>query len=436
MLASQLSPRPQTAPLAACWQWGEEQLKDWQLQQLNAQLRAVLPTNRFYQQKFGSQNLQLSDWAELSQLPLTTKQELVQSVDEGQQGLAAHHTYEQSRYSRIHRTSGTTGQPLMIFDTAEDWQWWSATWQHVLQAAGVTGDDRVFMAFSFGPFIGFWSAHQACVDRGATVVPGGGLSSLARLEFMRQARTTIVCCTPSYALHLAEIARQESFPLQDIGVRRLIVAGEAGGSVSAVREKMEQEWQAQVVDHSGATEIGPWGFGWPDRSGLHVIETSFIAEFLPLEQAAHSIAQPQPGLLQELVLTSLGRYGAPVFRYRTGDVVQWQRNAQTPCRFLWLPQGVVGRADNMVTIRGVNIFPSSLDAIIRELPHIGEYRVLVTRSGQLDQLHIEIEGSEPSQLTLEKVLATRLGLRIPVQIVADHSLPRSELKSRRWLDRR
>ena len=230
---------------------------------------------------------------------------------------------------------------------------------------------------------------------------------------------------------MAEVAQQENVPIEQIGVQRLIVAGEAGGSVVAVRQKMEQAWQAQVVDHSGATEIGPWGFGWPDKPGLHIIETNFIAEFLPIESAA-----PDAGEFSELVLTSLGRYGAPVFRYRTGDIVRYQRMAEGRCRFVWLPEGVSGRADNMVTIRGVNIFPSSIDAIVRELPSVAEYQVIVSRGGELDQLQVDVEADEATKLQLEKLLLTRLGLRIAVHQVAPNSLPRSELKSRRWIDNR
>ncbi len=417
------------------WTWSTDQLRDWQLRQLNQQLRAVLPSNRFYQSKFGTANLQLSRLDEFAQLPLTTKQELVDSAEAaGSDGLSGHHTYTREKYSRLHRTSGTTGRPLMILDTSDDWRWWSSTWQHVLQAAEVSAEDRVFLAFSFGPFIGFWSAHQACVDCGATVIPGGGLSTLARLEFMRQTQPTVVCCTPSYALHLGEVAAAEKLSLSELGVKRLIVAGESGGSVPAVRGQIENAWQAQVIDHSGATEIGPWGFGWPDQIGLHVIETSFIAEFLPLQNENQSTA------LFELVLSSLGRYGSPVFRYRTGDIVRRQsasvaQSGSGKCSFAWLPEGVVGRADNMLTIRGVNVFPSSIDAIVREFASL-EYQVIITRAGVLDQLHIEAETEPAQQQDLEKLLSTRLGLRVPVTSVPLGSLPRSELKSRRWVDRR
>lgn len=416
--------------VATSWGWSRDELATWQLEQFNTQLAQILPANRFYREKFSSELPRLTHLDQLADLPLTSKQELVDSAAADPAGISAHHTYAPSSYSRLHRTSGTAGRPLLVLDTSADWQWWSSTWQHVLQAAEVTTADRVFLAFSFGPFIGFWSAHQACVDRGATVIPGGGLSSLARLEFMRQTQASVVCCTPSYALHLAEVARRENWSLAQIGVRRLIVAGEAGGSVPAVREQLEQAWQAQVIDHAGATEIGPWGFGWPERPGLNIIESCFIAELLPLESSSPD------SQLRELVLTSLGRYGAPLIRYRTGDVVQ-PGAALASCNFLWLPQGVVGRVDDMLTIRGVNVFPSSIDDIVWKIAGIHEYRVCVDRDGALDRVQVEIESeSDEQQRELEKLLSTQLGLRIAVRCVPHESLPRSELKARRWVDTR
>lgn len=325
---------------------------------------------------------------------------------------------------------------MVILDTTDDWQRWSWTWQHILEAATVTPEDRVFIAFSFGPFIGFWSAHQACIDRGATVIPGGGLSSLARLEFLRQSSATVLCCTPTYALHLAEVAAAEAFPIEDLNVNRIIVAGEPGGSVDSVRNRIEQAWNAQVVDHSGATEIGPWGFGWPERSGLHIIETSFIAELIPLELPENSERNDAASQLHELVLTSLGRLGAPVFRYKTGDIVSAERPQVGKCRFLWLPQGVVGRTDSMVTIRGINVFPSSVDAIVREIPEISEYRVHVVSKNYLDELSVEIEAPPSAQTKLENAFGMHLGLRVPVSIAPTDSLPRSEGKAKRWLDER
>lgn len=432
------------------WRWNRQQIEAWQVEQLNLQLDRILPSNQFYASKLRAAGIttdqRIKALSELSHWPLTTKAELSESS--AADGISQHQTFAAEQYSRLHRTSGTRGQPLMILDTAEDWSWWSDNWQHVLDAARVTSHDRVFLAFSFGPFIGFWSAHQACVDRGAMVIPGGGLSTLARLEFMRTSGATVVCCTPTYALHMAEVARSESFPLESLSVRTLVVAGEAGGSIAEVRDRISGAWQASVVDHAGATEVGPWGFGWPDRCGLHINELSFIAEVIPWkgEQSSKPAAQ-ESGLtpndkaetkVGELVLTSLGRYGAPVIRYRTGDIVRLslQGPAHDRCNFAWLPEGAIGRADDMVTIRGVNIFPSSIERLVRSIAAEAEYQVLVTRQDHLDQLSLQVECSPDVCDQLEKLLALRTGLRIPVASVQAGSLPRSEAKSSRWKDQR
>lgn len=419
-------PEPRT-----CWRWDEQQLRDWQLAQLNEQLAAILPTNKFYQRKFGAGQLQLQSLEDLAALPLTCKQELVEA--QARHGVSDHHTYAADRYCRIHRTSGTSGSPLLVMDTSRDWQWWADTWQHVLSSAEIGSCDRVFMAFSFGPFIGFWSAYEACVERGACLIPGGGLSTIARLEFMRQTAPSVVACTPSYALQMAEVAASSGFPLKELPVRRLIVAGEPGGSIASVRGRIEELWSAEVVDHCGATEIGPWGFGWPSGGGIHVIETSFIAELLP---AGNPSGQSSQSDLRELVLTSLGRWGAPVFRYRTGDLVRAERPSSGACRFLWLRDGIIGRADDMLVVRGVNIFPSSIEAVVRRFPQIAEYRVTVRRRGQLDELALEVESSPEIAAALSRQLDVAVGLRIEAQAVASGTLPRFEGKSKRWIDLR
>lgn len=415
------------ADLPSSWQWSDGQRQTWQLAQLNTMLAEILPANQFYRDKFGSERLQLNSLEELSQLPLTSKSDLVAS--QSQHGLSQHHTFAREKYKRVHRTSGTHGAPLIILDSAEDWQWWSDAWQHVLTAGGVTAADRVFMAFSFGPFIGFWSAYEACVQRGAQLIPGGGLSTLARLDFMRQTQPTVIACTPSYALQLADVARQHNMPLDELPVKCLLVAGEPGGSIPACRQRIEQSWQAQVIDHCGATEIGPWGFGLPDGQGVHVIESNFIAELLPV---AGLIGSP----LQELVLTSLGRHGAPVIRYRTGDLVDASYPTSGICRFLHLRGGIIGRADDMVIVRGVNIFPSSIAAVVERFPAISEYRVLVERRGQLDDLKLEVEADETTAGQVAQQLDIAIGLRVDTRAVPMGTLPRSDGKARRWIDMR
>lgn len=405
-------------------------LREHQLERLNALLAAVLPHNRFYAEKLGHIELPLRSFDDLRSLPYTFKDELVTSHGSGD--FAANCSFPLERYVRYHQTSGTRGRPMAVLDTAEDWQWWIDTWQFVLDAADIGPEDRIVLAFSFGPFIGFWSAHDAAVARGAMVIPSGGLSTLARVEMIRNCRATTIFCTPTYALRLADVAAENRIDPASLEVRRVIVAGEPGGSIPAIRKRIETAWNARLIDHSGASEVGPWGHSDPQGRGLHVIETEFIAEFLSVETGEPA----KEGELSELVLTPLGRLGSPVIRYRTGDLVKPIFNHDGQMRFVLLEGGVLGRADDMLIVRGVNIFPSSLEQILRSFPEVVEYRTTCRKNGALDVLSIEIEDrlERPERIALEMQL--RLGLKVEVRCVPIGSLPRFEGKGRRFVDLR
>lgn len=413
-------------------QWqrrSREQITAHQLERLRSQLAAILPANRFYAAKLADVALPLESLDQFSHWPLTTKDEL---IGEGQSDFAANLTYPPAQYVRYHRTSGTRGRPLVVLDTRSDWQWWMDCWQFVLDAAQLTSNDHVMMAFSFGPFIGFWSAYDACVARGALVVPSGGMTTVARLDLLRSCAATALFCTPSYALHLGEVAEQQGWATRDGGLRRIIVAGEPGGSMPALRQRIEATWNARLLDHSGASEVGPWGFGDAEGRGLHVNEHEFVAEFLRLEDG-----QPAAdGELAELVLTTLGRTGSPVVRYRTGDLVRPRRDHDLENRFVLLDGGVLGRVDDMLIIRGVNIFPTAVEAILREFPEIAEYRLTAERAGAMDELTIEIEDARDDPQRVSETLHLRLGLRVNVCCVPRGTLPRFEAKGRRFVDRR
>jgi phenylacetate-CoA ligase len=255
---------------------------------------------------------------------------------------------------------------------------------------------------------------------------------VARLEQINTLAATCLFCTPSYALHLGEVAAKQNVDLRSSNVRCLILAGEPGGSVPSLRRRIEQTWDANVLDHSGATEVGPWGFGNLDEPGLHVNEAEFIAEFMSVKTG-----QPaEEGELAELILTTLGRSGAPVIRYRTGDRVRPVTRHDRPLRFVWLDGGVLGRADDMMIIRGVNIFPSSVECILREFPDIAEYRLTASRDGEMDQLLVEIEDSQDDPRRVADQLQLRLGLRVDVRTVPLGSLPRFEAKGKRFIDQR
>ncbi len=424
-------------------QFDRAELTAYQLARLNKMLAAILPHNEFYARKLGGTSTHIESLAQFAALPFTTKEELQATA--GDEPFAANRTFALDRYVRCHQTSGTRGRPLVIVDTADDWQWWVEAWQYVLDSADVTPSDRALLAFSFGPFIGFWSAFDALVARGVLVVPGGSMSSLARLELIRTLRVTTLLCTPTYALRLAEVAAEHKINLAAMSVEKIIVAGEPGGSVPAMRERIEAAWGARLIDHGGATEVGPWGFADTAGRGLHINEAHLLPEFISV-----ATGQPaQPGELAHLVLTTLGRVGAPVIRYRTGDLVRpvWPNGVVPPlpmgdgfhagaCQFVLLEGGILGRADDMMIIRGMNVYPTAIEQILHSFPEVVEYRMTARKQGALDELVIEVEDRLRQPARIAEELNLRLGLKVEVRCVAPMSLPRFEGKGRRFVDER
>jgi phenylacetate-CoA ligase len=249
---------------------------------------------------------------------------------------------------------------------------------------------------------------------------------------MRHGRATVLCCTPSYALHLAETAVERHLDPHSFSIRTVILAGEPGGSIPAVRKRIEAAWNARVIDHAGASEVGPWGFGDAAGGGLYILESDFLAEFLSIETGEPA----EDGELSELVLTSLGRAGLPIIRYRTGDLVRPLREHEFPRRFVFLEGGIVGRADDMLIIRGVNVYPSALDQIIRQFPEVMEYRATAKRRGAMDVLEVEIEDRLDQPQRVADEFRVRLALKVDVRCVPPGSLPRFEGKGRRVVDER
>lgn len=399
-----------------------------QSEKVAAVVATVRQQNAFYQQRLADLP-EVKNLAQFARVPLTRKTDLI-----ADDGYAANLTFPRDQYCRFHRTSGTTGRPLAVLDTDDDWQWWMEGWQYVLDAAKVTSRDRVVMAFSFGPFVGFWSAFEAVVERKCLVMPTGAMSTAARLELIQSSDATVVFCTPSYALHLAEVAEQDSIDLVKTKVEKIIVAGEPGGSVFEIRDRIASRWGAAVCDHAGATEVGPWGFADQSGTGLFVNEQLFYPEFLSPETDALLSKQQAAGNVCQLVLTTLGRLGCPVLRYATGDLVRpvWKNEAP----FVFLDGGVLGRADDMMIIRGVNVYPGSVERIIRSFPEIEEFNLIAWRDGQMDQLRVVVEDRSNDPLRIAAEIQLRLGLRVEVEVVASGSLPRFEMKGKRFIDQR
>lgn len=407
------------------------------LQQLKLQkmLVEIYGKNKFYTDKFdsvGFDPLSFKSMADLRRIPFTQKKELV--ADQVNDGFAANMTYLFSEYTRLHQTSGTTGEPLRVLDTADSWDWWGRCWRQVFVAAGLNCDDRVFCAFSFGPFVGFWAAVEGARQLGCLLVPGGGRSSIDRLRLMKEAQCTAVCCTPSYALHLLEVAKENNFDIADLKIKSLVLAGEPGANIPAIKRRINEGWSAQCFDHAGASEVGAFGFEALSRpNGLSINESEFIVEVLDKITQEH-VAHGEEG---ELVITNLGRWGFPIIRYRIGDVVKYSKPADESNEFMYLEGGIIGRADDMITVRGVNIYPSAIDNLLRGIKEIEEYRATVEVKEEMSELTLEIEVSEQANAetvrsVLLELISNKLGLRPVIELLEHNALPRFELKGRRF----
>ncbi len=412
-------------------------IAEHQLARLQAGLTRILPHNRFYQEKLNGGleadwSLTIASLEDFSRLPFTTKRELV-ADQQAHPLFGSNLTYPLSDYIRLHQTSGTTGHPLKLLDTRESWDWWADCWTTVYRAAGASRDDIIFLAFGFGPFIGFWSAYEGAKRLGALTVPGGSMDSIQRLRTMQEIGATVLVCTPSYALRLAEVAQEHGIDMRESSVRVTIHAGEPGASIPATRERIERAWSAKTYDHAGMTEMGAYGFMCSQQQGIHVNEGEFIAEILD----PHSSLPVEEGQTGELVLTNLGRWGTPAIRYCTGDLV---RHGGYRCAcgrtFLALPGGVLGRVDDMLIVRGVNVYPSALADVLHRFPEVTEYRVIVTQAGSMDEIALQVECPSEVVTQIQEELHIAFNLRIPVEVVEVASLPRFELKAKRVDDRR
>jgi phenylacetate-CoA ligase len=413
-----------------------EKLASLQLQKLQTMLNALWGKNAFYTHKMkaaGVEPRDLRSLDDLAHLPLTVKHELMED-QAVHPPFGTNTTYPLEAYVRFHQTSGTSGAPLRVLDTDESWDWWGRCWGHVLCGAGLTASDRIFMAFSFGPFIGFWAAVEGARKVGALMVPGGGRDSPQRLELMRDSGVTALCCTPTYALRLAEVAREADFDLRAIPMRSTVHAGEPGANVPATKKRIEEAWNAKCYDHAGASEVGAHSFECEAQpGGTHIIESEFIVEVFD-KFTGKPVA---PGERGELVITNLGRWGWPILRYRTGDVVQV--NAK-PCAcgrtFARFEGGILGRADDMFIVRGVNVFPRAVENLVRRFPEVDEFRVTVRTVREMDEMEIEVElaeGADPALVNaMAQTIDSALSFRPTVRLVERGSLPRFELKARRF----
>ena len=413
-----------------------------QLDQLRSLVAELFPGNTFYSQKLNALGVtfDIASLADFSRrFPFTAKSELV-ADQSTHPPFGANLTYPLDRYTRFHQTSGTTGTtpPLAghareLGGDARELGRSRSGGRHEPRGPRLL---RVFLR-AVNRFLDVVLSRRA--PGRALCLPGGGMSSAARLHAILENGATVLCCTPTYAARLAEVAAEEQIDLRRGQVKTIIVAGEPGGSIPAIRARLEQLWPgARVFDHHGMTEVGPVSYECPARPGvLHVIESAYYAEVVD-PVSSQPVAAYQPG---ELILTTLNRTGSPLLRYRTGDLV---RTDPQPCpcgrHEMALEGGILGRTDDMIVVRGVNIYPGAVEEIVRATEGVLEYQVQVSSASQaLTELTLRIEPKPgcddiPHLVShLEKTFQTHFALRVPVVAVPPGTLPRFEMKAKRWI---
>jgi phenylacetate-CoA ligase len=380
---------------------------------------------------------------DLRRIPLLTREEWMEGQAEAPPYgpmLAA----DPDRAIRYHITSGTSGRiPLRVLDGTKDWEWMAEMWCYAFWGFGIRPADRVFFAFSYGTFIGFWGAHYACEKLGCLVLPGGNMTTEARVRQILDTGATVVCSTPTYAMRMGQEARKLGVDLAAGPVRRMILSGEPAGSIPATKRLIEEMWGAKAGDTAGMTEVGTiFMFECEHQpGGAHIIEDHFVEEVVDPE----TDRKLGYGELGERVVTSFGRGFIPVLRYRSRDLVVRVPGSRCECgrTFDIYEGGIRGRVDSMKVIRGTNVYPSAVEAIVRERREVDEFQIhLYTADGIRDEIEVLVELPEADDREgILQRLAVELkeaheGLRIGVREVEAGSLPRFELKAQRVLDER
>jgi phenylacetate-CoA ligase len=420
----------------------QDELAMLQFQKLETLLKKIYASNPFYQKKFSQHGIALSEIRsldDLTKLPFTVKKEFEKDQQE-HPPFGTNLTEPLENYVQYRQTSGTTGKPIKFLDTRESWQWRGKVACQILKAAGVTKEDRMLLPFNFGPYTAFWIMYEGGYQLGTLIIPTGGWNSLQRLQCILDNQATVIPTTPSYALTLAETAKENRIDIANSSVRILMLTGEPGALVPGIKEKLQSHWNARCSDVIGMTEVGTWGFQCTEEpNGVHIMESEFIAEVVH----PHTGIPVQEGEVGELVVTNLGRSCMPSIRYRTGDLVKVKKSLCGCGRtFRVLEGGVLGRKDEMIIIRGVNVFPNVLTNIVES--HIGpgdDYQIEVYEKKGINEIMIKLEIKEEDRTkaikqVIRDEIRGKLNLRVEVNTIPKGTIPKSDYKAKRFIDMR
>jgi len=419
-----------------------EKLVEIELKNFRRHLRYAKAHSPLYRKRFkGVEPEDIKTRQDLKGLPLIEKEDL-RIAQAGEAPTIYGHILgvDPGEVTTFRQTSGTTGKPVYVPESAESWQWRVEVWCHILWMAGFRETDRVFVPFGYNVYVAFWEGHYAAEKLGCEVVPGGALDTKARISKMMEVKPTALLNTPTYGLHMAEVAREMGINPKEIGIKRMLCAGEP--LPQATRKMLESRWNAEVYDHIGGTEPCAWAAMCANRSGLHIMEPFSLVEILDLETLSKEVSEGELGVA---VVTPLGRRSFPLVRFNTKDVVR-RGPDRCPCgRNSMMISEVVGRTDHLRKIRGVLFTPVSVeDLVMREFPEISEYEIVVAKKGAMDEITLRVELSDKpgaDALTefsakLSERLKIKTNLRFQIAFVSRGELPRYTLKSKRFKDLR
>ncbi len=426
-------------PAAECMD--REQLRKLQGERLKATVKRVYDNVPMYRQRMIDQGVGPDDIRsidDLKLLPFTDKPDL---RDQFPYGLFAEPL---KNIVRIQGSSGTTGMPIVAGYTQNDIDIWTEGMARTMTAAGADENDIIQVAYGYGLFTGGLGAHQGASKVGATVIPMSGGNTPRQIAMMKAMGTTVLCCTPSYALHLGETIREMGLPLSDFKLK----AGAFGAEPWSenIRARIEELLEIDALDIYGLTEItGPGvSFECLMKHGMHVNEDHFVPEIIDPDTL-----EPLPyGERGELVFSTITKEGMPMLRYRTHDLCRLNVEKCECGRTLVRMDRILGRTDDMLIIRGVNVFPSQVETVLTSIsgatPH---FLMIVERAGTTDSLEIQVEATEDLfadtvgqmqslQKKIIESMKSTLGLSADIKLVAPKTIPRFEGKARRVIDNR
>jgi phenylacetate-CoA ligase len=419
-----------------------EELEAVQLRRLKAQVERVYATVPYYRAKMREAGVAPGDikaLADIRRLPFTTKDDLRRNYPFGL------FTVPLERVVRIHASSGTTGQPTVVGYTKRDIKMWAEMMARSLTAAGVTRGDIVHNAYGYGLFTGGLGAHYGAEEIGCAVIPISGGNSKRQITIMRDFGSTVLLSTPSYALNLADTMVEMGIKPADLKLRVGVFGAEPWSE--QMRQEIEKKLRIKAIDIYGLSEVLGPGVAiecLEEQRGLHIMEDHFLAEIVDRDTF-----EPLPvGEAGELVFTTLTKEAFPVIRYRTKDISHLIPEVCTCGRTFYRMPKVTGRTDDMLIIRGVNVFPSQIEEVLMKSegvePH---YQIVVEREGSLDSIEVQVEVSEEvfsDEVKVLEVLSLKikndikdlLGITARIKLVEPKTIQRSEGKAKRVIDNR